>query len=233
MKSNKVWWVVVALVAVCGILLYLLGNARKNASGQRSELVSLADQLTVSRNEAGVWMTQAEGTKKAYDEVYAELLDAKAALVKKGVDVKNLRTLVRAGLQISDTLFVPGTTSTVTEFVDVETIVHDTTVVGFDFEDEWAHIKAVQDMFWYRVEYEVRDSVSFVIKEKHNLFKGTTLSLTGVSSNPNTRIEGLSLLELKPKNKRFGVGPQAGVGFDGKGFAPYLGVGVSYDLIRF
>lgn len=228
--KNKVWLVVVALVAVIGVLLYLLGNARKNASGQKNELISLSEQLFISRTEAGTWMTQAEGTKKAYEEVWAELQTAKAELVKKGVDVKNLRSIVKAAIVVTDTVQVPSMT---TIYKTIDQIVTDTIVVGFTFKDEWATIKAEQQLFWFDVQYEVKDSVTFAIKEKHNLFKGTTLSVTGVSANPNTRIEGLSLLELRPKPKRFGIGPQAGIGYNGKGFAPYLGVGVSYNLVNF
>ena len=35
------------------------------------------------------------------------------------------------------------------------------------------------------------------------------------------------------KKKRWGVGLQVGYGYNGAAFAPYLGVGVSYNFIRF
>lgn len=36
-----------------------------------------------------------------------------------------------------------------------------------------------------------------------------------------------------PDKKRFGIGVQAGYGITPAGFQPYLGVGISYNLIRF
>ena len=38
---------------------------------------------------------------------------------------------------------------------------------------------------------------------------------------------------IREKPKRFGVGVQAGYGFGKNGFSPYVGVGVSYNLISF
>lgn len=38
------------------------------------------------------------------------------------------------------------------------------------------------------------------------------------------------IINVKPKPKPFGVGAQVGYGIDGK---PYVGIGVSYNLIRF
>lgn len=228
--KNKTWLIVVALIAVIGVLTYFLIQARKAASVRQGQIIALTDKATIFENAAGQWQTEAMGMKKSYEEVYAELQKAKAELVKKGVDVKNLRTLVKSNVVIRDTFQVQD----IVTIMDVQDqYVHDTTYMGFTYEDEWAKITSRQNMFWYTVEYEVRDSVSYIIKEKHNPFKGTTLSLTGVSSNPNTRIEGLSLLELRPNPKRFVVGPQAGYGFNGKNFTPYLGVGITYKLLEF
>ena len=47
-----------------------------------------------------------------------------------------------------------------------------------------------------------------------------------------SRTQTITIVE-KSKPKRWGLGVQAGVGANHKGFTPYVGVGVSYNLISF
>lgn len=52
--------------------------------------------------------------------------------------------------------------------------------------------------------------------------------------NPNTVITQVNAYrQLLPKPKKFGIGFQVGYGFSGIAPKPYVGVGISYNLIRF
>ncbi|VDH16090.1 Uncharacterised protein [Algoriella xinjiangensis] len=41
------------------------------------------------------------------------------------------------------------------------------------------------------------------------------------------------IIKIKPKPKRFGIGIQTGYGFNSDKITPYVGVGVSFNLVRF
>lgn len=41
------------------------------------------------------------------------------------------------------------------------------------------------------------------------------------------------IIKIKPKPKRFGIGIQTGYGFTSDKITPYVGVGVSFNLVRF
>lgn len=57
-----------------------------------------------------------------------------------------------------------------------------------------------------------------------------------MSNNPYVKYNEISGFTLtKKKQKRFGIGPQIGYGynFNGNKFSPYIGVGLSYNIISF
>ena len=105
--------------------------------------------------------------------------------------------------------------------------------IEYAYQDEWADIKLTQNIFWWGLEYRVRDSVTLVVEEKHRPIKKDILRITSYSANPNVIVEGIDYLEIKPKEQRMGFGPQFGIGYNGSGFSPYVGVGVQYNLIKF
>lgn len=57
-----------------------------------------------------------------------------------------------------------------------------------------------------------------------------------MSNNPYVKYNEISGFTItKQKQKKFGIGPQVGYGynFNGNKFAPYIGIGISYNLITF
>lgn len=72
------------------------------------------------------------------------------------------------------------------------------------------------------------------VKEGNIFNRRHYLQLDIKNANPNNLIEGIEAYrKALPKPKRFGIGVQGGYGFS-SGFVPkpYVGVGVSYNLIR-
>ena len=54
------------------------------------------------------------------------------------------------------------------------------------------------------------------------------------NDNPYSSTEELKAYKLKmPKPKRFGLGIQGGYGIGGYGLTPYIGIGLSYNIINF
>ena len=235
-------WAIFALVVAVGILIYLLSGIRNAASDRDKEITVLRGEVTQYKNEAGKWFSQLEGTEAAYDEVYAELSKLKDELKGAGVNVDNIKSVSKLRIYIHDTVRLDPIIVAQNEAEGVieqwqgedglEVSKADEPV-EFAYTDEWADIRLSQNLWWWSLEYKVRDSVTLVVEEKHRPIKKDIIKITSYSHNPNVIIEGIDYLEVQPKEQRFGFGPQFGVGFNGTGFSPYVGVGVQYNLIKF
>lgn len=77
------------------------------------------------------------------------------------------------------------------------------------------------------------NTLSFAIGKKKGLFN-SNYQIETVNSNPNIKTIGLDAYTFKVPKKRFGIGLQVGYGISSDfTIAPYIGIGLSYDLIRF
>ena len=121
-----------------------------------------------------------------------------------------------------------------------DTVVEDSIVYFYptyatEWSDEWSkgEITASKDSIFRSVqmrnEYEVT-----IGKKKNGLFKDREHEVTVTNLNPNTYTDELRTFTVKEKPKNIGIGLQIGYGVSSGGIAPmpYLGVGVSYNLIR-
>ena len=70
-------------------------------------------------------------------------------------------------------------------------------------------------------------------KKKEGLFK-TVYSVEVTNSNPFIKVQDIKAFNFTEKKKRFGVGVIGGYGVGAKfNASPFIGLGVSYDLIQF
>jgi hypothetical protein len=238
MKNWKNWTIFI-LVVVVAILIYLLSGIRNAASDRDKEISILRGDVKHWQDESGKWFSQIEGTEAAYDEVYAELSKIKGELTKAGIKVGNIKSATTMRIYIHDTVrldpvvIMPYSEELPDEWIDEDGLQLRPEPTEYAYQDEWADIKLTQNIFWWGLEYRVRDSVTLVVEEKHRPIKKDILRITSYSANPNVIVEGIDYLEIKPKEQRMGFGPQFGIGYNGNGFSPYVGVGVQYNLIKF
>lgn len=234
-------WAIFALVVAVGILIYLLSGIRNAASDRDKEITILKGEVTKYKNEAGKWFSQIEGTEAAYDEVYAELSKLKDELKASGVNPDNIQSVSKLRIIMRDTVRLDPVIladtwegNPIDEWEGNDAPAEaDGEPLSFEYSDEWADIKLQQNIWWWSLEYQVRDRVVLAVERKPRVFKRDRFIVTGYSENPNVSIEGIEYLEVAPKEQRLGFGPQFGVGFNGSGFSPYIGVGVQYNLIKF
>lgn len=77
-------------------------------------------------------------------------------------------------------------------------------------------------------EINVPNTLSFAVGKVR---KGYEIRV--VNSNPYIKTTGLNSYVLEQRNRRIGLGFQAGYGLNKDGVSPYIGLGVSYNLIQF
>lgn len=126
---------------------------------------------------------------------------------------------------IVDTLVVTDTL-TITEFVEVRREVRDT--MWIDVGD----IITVHDTTYLPLP---REYVTYQDSSYRAVVSGFRPRLEELEMYPQKEIVTIQTEKtiVVPDKKRFGVGIQAGYGITPAGFQPYLGVGLSYNIIRF
>lgn len=81
---------------------------------------------------------------------------------------------------------------------------------------------------------EIPNTLSFVIGEKKTGFFKKELRIEAVNSNPYIKTTGLDSYIYTQKQKRLGISVYAGYGLNANFVAtPQVGIGVSYQIIRF
>lgn len=110
-----------------------------------------------------------------------------------------------------------------------------------DFHNDWYKVKTainLSDRSKSYTEITTKDSLTYIdeyVKEGGIFNRRTFLQVSISNSNPYNKISGMEVYRKPlPKPKRFGLGPQVGatLSADMK-VKPYIGIGGSYNLIRF
>lgn len=219
-------WTTIALLGVIIILLIALFTKRKGSSVLQDEILSLSEELTFYQAENGAWIAEMTETKASYDNALRDLETAKAELNAMGLVSEGLKTYTKVKVVVRDT--IPMEPVYVIDTIERDVIIYDSTLVAFEYSDQWLDARTEQHLWWQSLVYEIRDEVTFTVRSEKN-----RVILQGANQNPNARITGIDYIEVKQKPARFGVGPHLGVGITPAGLQPYLGVGVHYSLIKF
>ena len=82
-------------------------------------------------------------------------------------------------------------------------------------------------------EIKIPNTLSFAIGDKKTGFFKSEYRIEAVNSNPYITTTGIDAYTLQVPKKRFGVAVFAGYGITESGLSPMVGVGLSYQLLRF
>lgn len=88
-----------------------------------------------------------------------------------------------------------------------------------------------KEIVWYSMDFTINDKFTLINRNDGNQNE------TSIIHNPNVSIEGTTMYHSKDKSNkwynRFSIGPQIGVGVNTQGqINPYIGFGVTYNLLR-
>lgn len=213
----------IAFIAIAVILILLLKSCDDKNVTPADEIKEIKekpvthyrDKDNIEHAEKPVVTADVSGINAFYDHVIDSL---KKVIKAKDKDIKAL-----AAASFS-------TTSTFTPVISYPDS-SKAAIPAIEYSDKWLSIKGNAGGPWT---YSVRDSLTFVAYTKRTgLFK-KELMLNAYAQNPNTHIAGLTGISVyKEKPNRFGLGLQLGYHWTGEKFAPTIGVGLSYNLIKF
>lgn len=167
----------------------------------------------------------AESDRKTMQLAYAGIMDSVAKL--NGIKVKQIQqiTWLTTELAGQHTAAVTNTRSA------------SGTSVDFQYKDRWVSIYGTGAIFQDSLSdialvYQVSDSLLITTMRRRTGWfrKGTFVDVT--SANPEVHVLGLHSIAVRDKPKRWGIGLQVGARWDGQ-WRPYVGAGLSFNLIRF
>jgi hypothetical protein len=242
---NWKYWLILLLAITTGVAITVSSQKEDKYRDAKALMASMEDSLKVMRNRdssltATISVLETENTKQFL------------SLVSKDLDILNLQELVRqykAKLKDGGSATILGTdtkidTKNPTKVSPRDTFVKDSFIYLYpeyasDFNlNGWVTGFVTSNKDSVQVSLSVKNDYSIVIgKESQGLFKKKKTFVEVTSKNPYTQIQTLRTYQVaEPKPNKFGIGIQAGYGLtlnNTPTLTPYIGVGVSYNLIRF
>src|SRR5690554_20815 len=175
---------------ICALALVLLWQEKKQHMNLQRIIEAKETELEIWKDKEGLSHARAlaaEADRKTLSEYYQseiwQLYDKVEGLKK---DLKNLKSATNI--------------STVTEGEVVTVIIRGETedaAHSFEYSDSWASIRGEVSADSLKMRYMVTDSIVFATYYKSKGFlKGKQLYIEGVSLNPNTRITGISNIQV-------------------------------------
>lgn len=229
--------IIVSLLAIGFVIFFILRECR----GTDTVVAPLTDSVKYYKNKLGDQVAYQKGqeqqfayAEKKYLDSIAKLHRTKAAAILEAVSIRMRGRAVVQGSGkptiVYDTIQMPvnGECPPQIKSLDDIFLSHYYTVQ--------AHIEANGEGSF--VEVQTYDTLSFLVKEvrEGGLFnRKTFIQVEASNANPHNIIENMKVYRVATKKqKRFGLGVQAGYGFS-EGVQPraYIGVGLHYSLINF
>jgi hypothetical protein len=228
MKIN-VWAVLFGVVAIFCIVLQV--ESCHQDKYYSSIISSKDDTVRTWQDEAGRWRAEAT-TATVSKKDLQEFFSMESEQIRKDFDtkLKNVTGYLRSSMQTTGTVAMKADSGTK---VIIQNLNGSDTAV-FHYTDIWSHFDAILHNSQLQLSYRVHDSIAFVSSIKRNgLFGPTHTVLNGISYNPNTKISGITGIDIKVPDRKFGIGPYIGYGWNGSSWSPSVGISVHYSLVKF
>ena len=111
--------------------------------------------------------------------------------------------------------------------IGIDTIYKQYVDYSFEYRDKWVEFNASVDMDSSEFTLQSRNEYSIFINNKKGYVEVQSL-------NPYSKVEDIKMYSNKLKRKRFGLGVHVGYGINSQfQLRPYLGLGISYNLVSF
>lgn len=228
MKIN-IWVPFCALAAI--IILFQMAKSSREQKYYSGIISAKNDTVRTWQDEAGRWRAEAtiaQVSKKDLQDFFS--LESKQIREDFDIKLKNVTGYLRASMYTGDTVLLK--TDSTTRIIVQNKNGSDTAI--FHYTDIWSRFDATLHNSQLNLSYQVRDSVTFVSSTKRSgLFGPIHTVLNGIGYNPNTHINGITGIDIKAPDRRFGIGPYIGYGWNGNKWSPSAGISVHYSLFKF
>ena len=229
-------------IAIIAVLAYLYWGAKNQLAEQVTLQEAAVAEMEVWKDKDGLNNARIQSLETENADTFLKFASKDEAIVALQADVKRMNKYLKK--QGSVTNF--STTTDVTATGETEVIVNEqepefpTYKSRFEQKDDkgkiWAFGNVIASKDSTSISQKIFNEYSVTIGREPQGFLGLGKSKAfGEIKNLNPFSETTTLRTYQvslPKPKRFVIGPSAGLTFDGT-FKPYIGIGVTYGLIRF
>lgn len=242
-KLHIIYLVVVGLLIAALTITFVSLNRQKSKFVDQEELYNaITDDLKTWKNKDSLNLAKIQimQTDKAKDflnikNLTGTNLELQNLIKSQGKKIKDLTAalVIESNTSYTDTLrmFYP---------IGGDTIVFSKSVLLDSISNEWIDVMFGFNRGFSYLDVNIKNKYEIVMGfEGGNLFKRGIPYATITNLNPYTSTKEMRVYQVRvPKQKRFGLGFQAGFGgvYDIQqksiGYGPYIGVGVNYNIIN-
>lgn len=219
-------------IIIIFLLVTVTALSLKSCFHQKKENAILKDVVEIKQDSTSYW-------KDRFNTEHGEKLSADASLSTLRSVYNQLLDSVSNRLDVKDNSIqsvTAASTSGSGKIVPKLDTIHspDSTLqYRFRYKDRWLDLDGIvgKDP---SISYQFRDSIVFTTyKKKVGLLKRQTY-IDGYSLNPNVRVTGITGIRVSNiKERRFGLGPYLGYGWNGAKWSPSAGISIHYSLLKF
>lgn len=235
--TERFLWILLCILI--GIVSYHFFRKIEQKNYSTEIIDGLNDELQTYKDSDSLNMAKIKIIETEDDKFFISLKTKDSTINKLQKLVDKYKNLLNNG---SATILSTETSMSLGAKTIIRDTVRDTIKKYFypTYESELNGGKWVKGRF-----YADKDTVLFNIRflneyeiiqreDKQGWFKPSIPIIEVKNLNPYSVTKELKTYKVKVPNKRFGIGPNVGIGISGKGeLVPYIGIGIQYDLIKF
>ena len=220
------------------VLLCLIMGCQKCVSNNQVDY--LHNEMTTITNSNGklvhkVQAIEYKNKKELKKFLQARFMDSSTIQLLQTKVSEYKKSLVYVGNSITvfkDKVIVDTFTNTIIDIkldtiIGTDTLYKEYVTYSFEYKDRWVSFNAAVDMDNSKFTLESKNEYSIFVNNKKGYVEVQSL-------NPYSKVEDIKMYSNKIKRKRFGLGVHVGYGMTSDlQLRPYLGLGISYNLINF
>lgn len=224
----------IPLYGAC-ILLLILSIATVKSCLTQTPVFPTLKTITEIKDDSASYWKDAYGREHAQKEVAEAKYETIKAVYGPVID-SVLKGLKIQGKQM-ESLNIAGISNSNHVALSVDTIHKDsTTEYRFHYDDKWIKLAGIIGQN-SALDYTTYDSLIITSYYKRSGFLGLgkkTSYVDAYSLNPHSHITGMQSIRIATeKPKRFGLGPYVGYGWNGRQWAPNIGFGLNFSILKF
>jgi hypothetical protein len=222
----------VSLVVIIIILLTKNCDTGYKLQDKNLKLQVLENQMVTYKDKNGNLESKVQVLQSFNVNAFTKLTLSEGIVKKLQEEVKKYKNNTVTSVVFQTNTVFDTTFQTDTMYSRItDTILHKEEIAyGFSFNDSWVKVNGTVDSKTTELSVEMTNEYGVTVKKKKGKYEAIVSN-----KNPYSTVKDMAAYSLSmPKPKRFGIGVSVGYGITSNlKPTPYIGVGLSYNLIRF
>lgn len=219
---------IIYLLVIVSVCVLFMGKCKSIQNEYKTNMIALTDSIRHYKSKSGNLVA----TKTAFTS--DNIKNIKEQIKHIYDDIKDMN--LNPG-HITNAVHAEGEIETPeadTVYVIKENDYHNDFHKEFNFNDNWRTLEG--NIHYIRNHNEDSMKVNItknVVKFDYTVAMDKQNKIYITSKNPYIKFNSISGYQIpKQKQKRWNIGPQVGIGYDGQ-IKPYIGIGLTYGIISF